>query len=396
MVYTTNDVGTGCVSNICFLNMPIEFYSPVTGGAIATIIANVAGEFENRGHQVRVVTRTDGKPFYSAGKIVKLDPCGAEDLSFLQRRISGVRWHLNTWDWPYYDYYRAAFTKALRNLDLDVLICFNDLVSPIHLRGLFPKARIMVWLQNEQRTRLQDLPASQRATDRWLTCSDYIREWTTREHGFPSERITTVPSGVDLKDFSPRPGFLETRKPVRVLFVGRLDPNKGVDIAVDAVAALRKEGLPVTMTVAGGLWFYGNHAENPYLIKLRGKFKNVDAEHLGHVSRDKISAVFREHDIVCVLSRSNEPFGLVVLEAMASGCAVIASNRGGLPEACGGAAVLVNPDHLEEVIAALRQFVANAPLLSAAKQRCVARARKAGWHTSVDTLEQILTEFLGA
>ncbi|MGA2163148.1 MAG: hypothetical protein ABSH36_01610, partial [Solirubrobacteraceae bacterium] len=47
----------------------------------------------------------------------------------------------------------------------------------------------------------------------------------------------------------------------RVLFLGRIDPNKGPDIAADAVATLRAEGLQVKLTVAGGLWFYGHGRE---------------------------------------------------------------------------------------------------------------------------------------
>lgn len=382
--------------HICFLNMPIEFYSPVTGGAISTIISNSAQVLENRGYFVSVLSRIDDSSSYTAGILVPLRQAGREDLSFVNRRLSGLRWRMNDWDWPFYDYYCSAFERALQQLPKspDVVVLFNDLISPIRLRKLLPNAKICVWLQNEQRTRSRNIRSAVQSTDLWFACSDYIRHWTTTTHGIPNSRVHTVPSGINLEQFFPRADYAAAQSPVRVLFVGRIDPNKGADLAVDAVAQLRAEGLSVTMTVAGGRWFYGNgdDSEDPYFCSLRDKMTATDAVYLGHVTRDRLPDVFREHDIVCVLSRSQEPFGLVVLEAMASGCAVLASDRGGLPQACGGAAVLLDPDNRSSITEALRRWVTEPRLLAEAKQVAVARARAASWSVTVDRLEQLVPE----
>lgn len=379
-------INSGKGGHVCFLNMPIEFYSPCSGGAISTIIFNLTRTLEKRGTEVTVVTRVDAGPAHRAGNVVALQGCGREDLNLFQRRLSRLFSRFHKWDWPYFDYYRSAVSRAIRSLRKkpDAVILFNDLVSPIFLRRVLPNARLFVWLQNEQRTRSKDVSLADRATSGWLTCSSYIRDWTVRTHGFDQKRVHAVPSGVDLSEFRPRPDFLRPVEPIRVLFVGRIDPNKGPDLAVDAVAALRKEGLPVTITVAGGLWFYGhgNESSDPYFCELRAKMESADANYLGHVGRDRIAEVFREHDVVCVLSRSNEPFGLVVLEAMASGCAVIASNRGGLPEACGDAAALVNPDDFGAVVAAMRRLISDPNELARAKAASVERASRASWDES--------------
>lgn len=374
--------------HFCFLNMPIEYYSPVSGGAIATIIVNTARCLEDLGHRVSVITRLDGNPAYDVGEVVALEPCGREDLKWWQRRLSGLRWRLNTWDWPFYDYYRRAFQKALRRLSPDVVVAFNDLVSPEYLREAAPQARVLVWLQNEQGTRRSDLTATMRATDGFLACSNYIQSWTHRRHGIAAARIHTVASGVDLKSFHPHADYQDSATPIKVLFVGRLDPNKGPDLAIDVVGKLRAEGLPVTITVAGGTWFYrrANEPVDPYLVLLREKMRAVGAMELGHVPRSEIAGVFRAHDIVCVLSRSNEPFGLVVLEAMASGCAVVASNRGGLPEACGGAAELVDPDDETAVLLAVRSLVADPVKLREARKAACSRARAGTWEVSAAQL----------
>ncbi len=141
--------------------------------------------------------------------------------------------------------------------------------------------------------------------------------------------------------------------------------------------------------MAGGLWFYGHgrEHEDPYFRLLKEKMDAAQARYLGHVTRQEIGQVFREHDVVCVLSRSTEPFGLVVLEAMASGCAVVASDRGGLPDACGAAGVLLDPDDFAAVTQALRRFCLDPAALVEAKQRCREHALRCSWASKVDELE---------
>ncbi len=377
--------------------MPIEFYSPRTGGAISTIIAEMTRVLEPRGHEVTILTRTDSTPHHPQGRVQPLDPCGPEDLSFIQRQFHKIHWRLNRWDWPYFNYYRRAVRRAAKRLTSppEIVVVFNDLLSPIFLKRLFPQAKICVWLQNEQRTRARDLAVARAATWRWLTCSRYIRDWTLSRHGFEPEKVVALPSGVNLQQFHPRDDWQEPpARETRVLFVGRLNFDKGPDLAVDAVAALRAEGYPVSLTVAGSKWFYRqtDEAADPYLAALRGKMTLAGVIPLGHVGRDRIGEVFRQHDVVCVLSRWNEPFGLVALEAMASGCAVIASDRGGLPEACGDGATLVNPDDSAAVQTALRRLLADHGALVAAKSHALRRARAASWQMTADRFDKLICE----
>ena len=386
--------------SIAFFNPPIEFYSPVSGGAIATVIAEVTRVLENQGEKVTVLTRADGNDAYPYGEVIRLGPCGREDLNFIQRRMSYWRSRSQDWDWPYFDYYRDAVTAALTQLPNppDALVLFNDLSSPAFLRALLPGTKIFVWLHNEQRSWQADLSVALAATSGWLTCSEYIRTWAIREHRLPPAKTFTLLNGVNLDQFHPRPDFDAPRSVVRVLFVGRLDPNKGPDLAVEAVATLRAEGLPVTITVAGGKWFYPQPDESGggFEQTLHRKITAAAGEALGHVPRTRIAEVIREHDIVCVLSRSQEPFGLVVLEAMASGCAVVASARGGLAEACAGAALLVDPERPIEIADALRRLVTEPDTLAEYKRRGLGRAQAGSWENTAELLRAQLPHELAA
>lgn len=382
--------------NICFLNMPIEYYSPASGGAISTIIMQMAREFIERGHQVTVLSITDGEEIYKVGKVVPIQAKTRNDLHFLQRRLSSVKGKLNQWDWPYYEFYLRSSLKALKALSPapEAVILFNDLVSPKYIKKALPGARVYVWLQNEQRTKQQDLSKTVAGTQKFLTCSGYIREWTSKHHSIPLNKFCVALSGVDLKAFYPREDYLEKPETLRVLFIGRIDPNKGPDIAADAVATLQEKGLAVSLTVAGGLWFYGHGKEmdDPFFRLLKSKMDRVKAEYLGHVARPAVPELVRRHDVVCVLSRSNEPFGLVVLEAMASGCAVVASNRGGLPEACGDAGLLVDPDDLKAVTNALRGLAVDHEELKAQKIKSLHRAAQVSWSATADVVESVLMQ----
>ncbi len=376
--------------HICFLNAPIEYYSPVSGGAVATIIMQSAQALQCRGHEVTVLTITNEDEIYSVGKVIPIDARRREQIHPLTRKFVALADLVQKWDWPYYLYYLRSFTRALRGLNPqpDVVIVFNDLISPQYIKRAVPNTKVFVWLQNQQGTRQKNLSKTLAATTGFLTCSAYIREWTAQKYGIPLDKFSVVHSGVDLGAFYPRPGYTAPSETLRTLFIGRIDPNKGPDIAADAVGVLQREGLSITLTVAGGLWFYGNENQmaDPFFRALTGKMEAVSAVYAGHVTRHDVPALLREHDVAFVLSRANEPFGLVALENMASGCAVISSDRGGLPEACGGAAMLADPDDFEAVVGILRRLATQPELLRSQKRRAVERASFASWDSVSEKL----------
>lgn len=360
----------------CFVNMPIEYYSPVSGGAISTIIGAVSAELRAAGHTVHIVSCTDvrnppAEPIVSMGDF--------RDRTFTRKVIARLRPGAQ-------DGYRRDVTAALSRLPepVDVVIVFNDYASPQWIAAEVGEAKVGVWLQNDE-----PVPHSVN-WDRIgfvLACSDYIRDRAI-ERGAPSGLCRTAASGVDASAFRPRADWLQPPKPLRVLCMGRLDSNKGHDVGVAAVAALRREGLSVEVSLAGAKWWYGG-ARDSYVDSLLRSVADAGGRYLGLVSRDRMPDVVAEHDVCMVLSRSAEPFGLVVLEAMAAGLAVIASDRGGLPQACGDAAVaLLDPDDAGAVVAALRSVAGSAASdrLAAAKRASRARAEAASWTVTAAAL----------
>ncbi len=379
--------------HFCFLNPSNEFYSPVSGGAIATIIMEHARFFLSEGHRATILTPRNDDPVYAVGDVVQVRVASRDSLSVPQRALSRIRRSRGRWDQPYYEHYRGSFQKALRQIDRpDVIICYNDFVSPRYIKAAVPTARVIVNLQNEQRTDSSHTPSLLRSVDTIVACSSYIRAYTKERFGIPDEQIIAINNGINLEAFHPREGYDSPESPVRVLCIGRIDPNKGADIAADAVKSLQQEGLPVSLSVAGGVWFYGNaaHESDPYLNSLKEKVARVKGDYLGHVTRPDVPALVRAHDVVCVLSRSQDPNPLVCLEGMASGCAVIGANRGGIPDAFGDAGILVDPDNHGAVTDALRRLVAEPAFLAEQKRRSVERASRASWDKMARKLEDHL------
>jgi glycogen(starch) synthase len=178
--------------------------------------------------------------------------------------------------------------------------------------------------------------------ERWITnrsqrviaCSAYMQEQIADIFAVAPGRITVIPNGIDPADL-PQPGAAELARlragfaaPEErlVLLIGRLVYEKGFQLALEAMPRLI-EAVPGTRFLVAGS---GTHEE-----ELRKQAKELGLmEHgtfLGWIGDDVLRSLYGIADLTVVPS-IYEPFGLVALEAMASGCPVIVADTGGLRE----------------------------------------------------------------
>lgn len=150
----------------------------------------------------------------------------------------------------------------------------------------------------------------------------------TRLGGSP-DRISIVPPGVDSELFHPG-STTRTDRPTAVV-AGRLHPLKGFDLAIETIAAVPAELRP-ELVIAGDVSVdYDRYAEElGALARERGVADDV--RFVGPQSRAGLAALFRESTLVLVPSHS-ETYGLVALEAAASGVPTVVAASGGLREA---------------------------------------------------------------
>jgi glycogen(starch) synthase len=175
-----------------------------------------------------------------------------------------------------------------------------------------------------------------RAADRVITCSHYMRGHVADVFGIPAGRVTVIPNGIDPSDLQPvadlprlRARFAEPEERL-VLLVGRLVYEKGFHLALDALPGLIRRLGDVRFLVAGSGTAEAELKEQARRLGLmrHGSF-------VGWTGDDVLHSLYRIADL-CVVPSIFEPFGLVALEAMASGCPCVVADTGGLREVVPG------------------------------------------------------------
>ena len=183
----------------------------------------------------------------------------------------------------------------------------------------------------------------------------------------------------------PRPGR-EAGK-TRVLFAGRLSPEKGIYTLLETLHIDIIEHDPAitfTATTAGA-----DKPQGKVIERLLGAHPGISLVASCRTPA-KMAALMARHDIVVMPSNSqywHETFGIVSIEAQHSGCRVVASHDGGLPETDCGGVVLVTPDNAEALAWGIREAADSGPLSSAARHDAGARFTVG---QSVDALLRVL------
>ncbi len=188
---------------------------------------------------------------------------------------------------------------------------------------------------------VQDYPQSHiHSVERWMArradavivCSYYMRGHVADIFDIDERRISVIPNGIDPSELQPagdlealRRKFAEPHEKL-VLFIGRLVYEKGFQLALDALPGVVEQVENVRYLVAGS----GTHE-----AELKAQAERLGlSEHgvfLGWIGDDVLHSLYRIADL-CVVPSIYEPFGLVALEAMASGCPCIVADTGGLRE----------------------------------------------------------------
>jgi glycogen synthase len=208
----------------------------------------------------------------------------------------------------------------------------------------------------------------------------FVSERTRRhalDQGLGLERTAVAHSGIHASFLDPAP---EQAWGWRLLYVGRLDPRKGVDTAVEALAQLP---AGATLELIGG-W---DETEEARLRELAGSLGAGDRAHfLGQRDRSEIADAYGRADAVVFPVRWEEPWGLVPLEAMARGRPVVATGRGGSAEYLrdGENCLLFEAGDATALAAALQRLAADAGLR--------ARLRAGGLETAPRHTEAVLNE----
>jgi len=172
-----------------------------------------------------------------------------------------------------------------------------------------------------------------RRADRVITCSRYMRSHVAKVFGIRAAKVTAMQNGVDPRDLEPVADDLDALRARYanpderlVLLVGRLVYEKGFHLALDALAPVIKQLGNVRFVVAGTGTAEAELRRQAWRLGLHRK-----GVFLGWVGDDMLHSLYRVADM-CIVPSIYEPFGIVALEAMASGCLCVVADTGGLRE----------------------------------------------------------------
>lgn len=198
--------------------------------------------------------------------------------------------------------------------------------------------------------------------------------------GVPEERIRVVPTGVDISRFKPRKpdrgmrekfGFGENE--IGVLFIGRLEREKGVYDLLYAARLMKDDSELSCVKIA----LVGSGPEKVRLPLLAAKLGVADmVRFVGSISYKDAPAAYNAADAFILPSIPmqfwQEQFGMVLIEAMASGLPVISTMSGSIPEVVGDAGILIQPNDPSSIYQAVAELASG----DEARRRLGIRARK--------------------
>jgi glycosyltransferase involved in cell wall biosynthesis len=248
-----------------------------------------------------------------------------------------------------------------------------------------------------------------------IGCSDAITR-KIREH-FPefSARCKTIYNGTDLSQFAPQEDSeLQKKDGPTLLFVGRISPEKGIHVLLDAFRIVLKKFPDARLQIVGPIGsappqfhvaisddkrvqelaqFYNLPPARPdfYYQQLLKKLSASEMQNVslcGHIPYTQMPDVYRNADLLISPSLS-EAFGLPVCEAMASGVPVVASEVGGLPEliTSGETGLLCQPGNPDSLAESIILLLEDEELRQNLKTRAIQRIEgRFSWETITEEL----------
>ena len=177
-----------------------------------------------------------------------------------------------------------------------------------------------------------------------------------------TREIEVIPNGIYLPEHSP------AQPKNRILMVSRIFERKGVDVLLRAYAELDTDW---ELVIAG---------DGPYLeaAKALAGELGVTVHFLGHVDKAQLPALY-ESARIFVLPSLRENFPVVLLEALAGGCAIITTKGSGCSEVVGEAGLLVEPESSEDLANALAGLLTDEQQIETQRQKSLQRVREFSW-----------------
>jgi glycosyltransferase involved in cell wall biosynthesis len=413
-------------------------------GSVAIVNWELAKRLAGR-HEVTVYApRAGGQPPVERWNTIEIRrvPFVAKTLHKAMQLLAG-RLRTNP---PYINsplYYREYFMQVARELrahPVDVLHFPQQLQFAARFKQAMPRAKIVLHMHQDELAQLDyNMLRRQLANvDSVVTVSDFVTRRARARFPEHAAAIHTIGNGVDIRRFIPdsqRDNGAAQHAP-RLLFVGRISPDKGVHLLVEAFDRVARERPDVELTLVGKVGmlpfdlvnllltddaaaldslrpFYGQSTlawlskevlgqKRSYRQQLEARLSPQAAARVhfaGSVSLEELIKLYSGADLLVLPSVWRESYGLPVAESMASGVPVLASDCGGVPELVdkGVTGLLVPRLNVDALTNAMRDLLSDGKRLRQMGQAARARAEQLlTWDRSAARLERVYLDLVEA
>ena len=332
--------------------------------------------------------------------------------------------HVRTQRTPYFsqaDYceeYFEAIARAIQQDQCEIVHIYNFAQAATRVRHHNPKARIVLHMKSDWLVELNEPLIRQHLADVDLILgpSDYIRDNIRRRFPGMQDRCQTLYGGVDLQTFTQPdlPRSLRRQSASKLLYCGRLSPEKGVHVLFDAFRQLVDRGTQAELQVIGPAAvpppdfipvISQDHTiremeplyqPGKYVEFLRTKVPERIGTRMSNktVATQQMPAIYQQADLLVFPSVWDEPFSFPIVEAMATGLPVIATRSGVAPEIVedGHNGLLVPKGDAKAFADAVVRLVENDELRKKCNVAARTTAEKFSWDMIVD---QLLSHYQG-
>jgi phosphatidylinositol alpha-mannosyltransferase len=349
------------------IGLVTPYVYPLPGG----VTQHVRYLYENlrlRGHDVRIISSSHGLQRASEGDIIRIGkgfslPVNGSvgTITLSPRFVSQVRDMLEREQFDLL-HFHEPFVPFLSPIILRLSTSVN--IATFHAYGGFsPSYEFGSKVMKGEAARLHGRIAVSGAAKHFI------------DRYFPGD-YKVIPNGVDVGRFERAVPIARWHDGIKnILFVGRFEPRKGLLDLLKAYRILRKTGCNCRLLVAGG----GPQAKEARRYLATRKLGGV--EFLGRVSDEERDALFKTADVYCSPATGRESFGIVLLEAMAAGTAIVASDIHGYKGVVrrGREGLLVEPGKPKELAGALAKVLADDELRESMGRAGLVRADEYSW-----------------
>jgi phosphatidylinositol alpha-mannosyltransferase len=281
-----------------------DFYYPHIGG-VTEHIYHLANEFENMGHEVSILTANiqgDLRP--DERRVIRLGKSMVIPMNQSNARVTG---------W----------------VNLSSLSDIVNKYDVVHIHGIIAPTLPLLSLKVSRKTNIFTFHPTFDSSNLYKIFKNYLRHYFEKIDGkiavsttardsiskyFPHD-YRIIPNGVDPVRFKNTGG---KRNPFEILFVGRIEPRKGLQFLVDALPDIKRNFPEVRLTVVGGGY-------KEMRLSIPEEIKD-SVEFLGFVPPSDLPQIFSRASVFVSPAITGESFGIVLLEAMAAETPVIASD----------------------------------------------------------------------